>query len=45
MLSNKNVLCLTYTSISSHLILVSAHNGDEPPKDIHGVSRRKVSIL
>jgi len=25
------LLCLTY--ISSHLILVSAHNGDEPPKD------------
>jgi hypothetical protein len=25
-------LCLTY--ISSHLILVSAHNGDEPPKVI-----------
>jgi len=31
MLSNKYLLCLTY--ISSHLILVSAHNGDEPPKD------------
>jgi len=25
------LLCLTY--ISSHLIYVSAHNWDEPPKD------------